>query len=253
LERSKEMNTDMDAKNESAADRISPAGTLAPALLSCDRCHGHDLALRGEVVQCGDCGTIQAAIIDRPRIVEKGVVVQELAAPNCPADEAAMAVLGGADEACIPEKEQGGTLSEADKVAGKVQVRLTSAVELIRASLESYLPWIEQAIGVPLAETLTLEVESNPGDAVAEQLLQGIPVVSGTKARNRSWSNFIEEWGLPSGLSPRIAASIQRERKPKAAPVPVWELDWQDCPVAFKFKGLQRRVVSVKRGSSGAS
>ena len=246
MERSKEMNTDMDAKNESAADRISPAGTLAPALLSCDMCHGHDLALRGEVVQCGDCGRIQAAIIDRPRIVEKGVVVQELAAPNCPADEAAMAVLGGANEACIPEKEQGGTLSEADKVAGKVQVRLTSAVELIRASLDSYLPWIEQAIGVPLAETLTLEVESNPGDAVAEQLLQGIPIVSGTKARNRSWSNFIEEWGLPSGLSPRIAASIQRERKPKAAPVPVWELDWQDCPVAFKFKGLQRRVVSVK-------
>lgn len=59
------MGTDMDAEKESAADRISPAGTLAPALLSCTSCHGYSLALRGKVVQCDDCGTIQAAVIGR--------------------------------------------------------------------------------------------------------------------------------------------------------------------------------------------
>ncbi|MGA8621549.1 MAG: AAA family ATPase [Candidatus Sulfotelmatobacter sp.] len=26
----------------------------------------------------------------------------------------------------------------------------------------------------------------------------------------------------------------------------VWEFDWQDCPVAFKLRGLARQVVSVK-------
>jgi hypothetical protein len=40
--------------------------------------------------------------------------------------------------------------------------------------------------------------------------------------------------------------SLQRERKPNAAPSCVWELDWQDCPVAFRFKGLARQVISVK-------
>ena len=144
------------------------------------------------------------------------------------------------------ENTQIGTLSESDKVAAKVQVRLTSSVESIRAALDPYVPWIEEMVGVSLGETLTLEEESNPGDAVAEQLLQGIPVVSSTMARNRSWKNFIEDWSLPSGASPRINASLQRERRPKAAPAPVWELDWQDCPVALKLKGLQRRVVSVK-------
>jgi hypothetical protein len=49
----------MDAENESATDRISPAGKLAPVLLSCTSCHGHSLTLRGKVVQCDDCGTIQ--------------------------------------------------------------------------------------------------------------------------------------------------------------------------------------------------
>jgi hypothetical protein len=53
------MDTDMDAENESATDRISPAGKLAPVLLSCTSCHGHSLTLRGKVVQCDDCGTIQ--------------------------------------------------------------------------------------------------------------------------------------------------------------------------------------------------
>lgn len=35
------------------------AGTLATVLLSCVRCHGHSLTLRGSVVQCDDCGSIQ--------------------------------------------------------------------------------------------------------------------------------------------------------------------------------------------------
>ena len=35
----------------------------ASALLSCASCHGYSLALRGKVVQCDDCGAIQADII----------------------------------------------------------------------------------------------------------------------------------------------------------------------------------------------
>ena len=35
----------------------------AAALLSCANCHGYSLALRGKVVQCDDCGAIQADII----------------------------------------------------------------------------------------------------------------------------------------------------------------------------------------------
>src|ERR1700694_2300632 len=128
----------------------------------------------------------------------------------------------------------------------KMQVRLTSAAELMRASLEPYLPWIEETIGVTLGETVTVEVDSNPGDAVAAQLLDGLPLTSGLGARTRRWHKLIERWLLPSGVSPRMAASRQRERKPKSSPVAVWDLDWQDCPVAFRLKGLARHVVSVK-------
>ena len=128
----------------------------------------------------------------------------------------------------------------------KLQIRLTSSVELMRASVEAYLPWIEQTLGVPFAQTLTLEVDSNPGDIVAEQLLTGLPPASGLRARKLAWDSLIVDWALPSGVSPRIAISLQRERRPKSAPLSVWDMDWQDCPVAFWFKGLKRSVVSVK-------
>jgi SpoVK/Ycf46/Vps4 family AAA+-type ATPase len=131
-------------------------------------------------------------------------------------------------------------------IPDKLQIRLTSLVESIRATLDPYAQWIEQTLGVPLDQTLTLEVDSNPADAVAAQLLEGLALASEMKSRVRSWQALIEHWALPSGTSSGITASIQRERRPKTAPLPVWELDWQDCPVAFKFKGLARPVVSVK-------
>jgi len=39
---------------------------------------------------------------------------------------------------------------------------------------------------------------------------------------------------------------VNRERKLNAAPSPVWEPDWQDCPVALRMRGLARRVISVE-------
>lgn len=107
------------------------------------------------------------------------------------------------------------------KFPDRLQLRLTSSVELIRASLEPHMTWIEEVMGVPHDQTLTLEVDADPGDAVAERLLPGLPLSAGTKARNRSWLSLIEEWTLPSGGSPRIAASLLRERRPKTAPATV--------------------------------
>jgi hypothetical protein len=137
-------------------------------------------------------------------------------------------------------------MAMAPNIPDKLQIRLTSSVESILASLEPYAGWIEQMLDATLSETLTIEVDCNPGDIVAEDLLQGLPIVSATKARNNNWRSFTEGWALPPGVSPRIAVSIQRERKPNAAPLPVWELDWQDCPAAFKLHGLARQVISVK-------
>src|SRR5438105_3780513 len=127
----------------------------------------------------------------------------------------------------------------------RLQVRLSSSVELIRASLEPYIPWIEEMMGVPLDQTLTLEVDGDPGNAVAERLLPGLPLSAGTKTRNRSWNSLIEEWTLPSGGSPRIAAFLQRERRPKTVPATVWVLGWQEYPIALQLRGLPRCVVSV--------
>lgn len=69
----------------------------------------------------------------------------------------------------------------------KVQIRLTSAAELILASLEPYAQWIDLMLGVSMSETLILELDCNPGDVVAEELLPGLAVVAATKERNNAW------------------------------------------------------------------
>lgn len=108
------------------------------------------------------------------------------------------------------------------KCPEQLQLQLTSAVQLMRASLEPYMAWIEQTLGVPLSETLTLEVDCNPADAVAEELLQGLSVVSATKARNRYWRTLIEDWALPSGVAPgsRRPYSASASRRPRPPPPP---------------------------------
>jgi hypothetical protein len=108
------------------------------------------------------------------------------------------------------------------------------------------MTWIEQTMGVAFAQTLILAVDSNPGDIVAGRILKGLALTSSLAARKCSWDRFIEDWSLPTGTSPRIAVSLQREHQPKAAPSAVWDLDWQECPVALKLKGLEHPVISVK-------
>ena len=49
-------------------------------------------------------------------------------------------------------------------IPDKLQIRLTSSVESILASLEPYAKWMEQMLDAPLSETLTLEVDCNPGE-----------------------------------------------------------------------------------------
>jgi hypothetical protein len=128
----------------------------------------------------------------------------------------------------------------------KLQIRLTSAVDSVRASLEPYRGWLEKMMAAPLSQTLTLEADCNPADAVAEELLCGLSVVAATKFMNSSWRALIESWEIPPDVSPRIAVSLQRERRSKEPPAAVWEPDWQDCPVAFEFRGLSHYVISVK-------
>jgi hypothetical protein len=59
-----------------------------------------------------------------------------------------------------------------------VKIRLTSSAESIREALRPYTSWIEEMVGVPFSESLILECFSNPGDAVAEELLHGVTIAS---------------------------------------------------------------------------
>jgi hypothetical protein len=75
-------------------------------------------------------------------------------------------------------------------------------------------------LDAPLRETLTLEVDCNPNDAVSEDLLQGIPIVSATKARNGNRRTLIEEWALPPTPAPESMYPSSVSANPMPLPSP---------------------------------
>ena len=112
----------------------SPERSARPMLLSCTSCHGYSLRMRGKLVQCNDCGAIQPAIIDRPRIVQQGEVIQELAARFFATGEDATAAMREEEERELEKKKAGDSnlpaKSEADvlacgDIAGKEIVKVT--------------------------------------------------------------------------------------------------------------------------------
>ena len=109
-------------------------------------------------------------------------------------------------------------------ISQKLQIGFTSSVELIRASLEPYLPWIEQTMGVVFYQTVTLAVVSNPGDIVAERLLKGLPLTSSLAARKCSWDRYIEDWSLPRASAPASPAPSIGSASPTPPPPPfgIW-------------------------------
>jgi hypothetical protein len=92
-------------------------------------------------------------------------------------------------ESRIEVATQSSTMGITSNITDPLQIRLTSAVETILASLAPYAEWIEQVLDAPLSDTLTIEVDCNPGDVVAEELLQGLSIASATRARNSFGGN----------------------------------------------------------------
>ena len=61
------------------------------------------------------------------------------------------------------------------KIPDKVQVRLTSSIETILASLPPYAKWIEEMLGALLSDTLTLELTVIPVISLLNGFCRGCP------------------------------------------------------------------------------
>jgi len=114
------------ATGSSPAHPDSPERSARPMLLSCTSCQGYSLTLRGKLVQCDDCGAIQPAIIDRPRIVRRDGVIQELAARFFATGEDAMAAMREEEERALEKKKA----CEVDPPAAKGEADILASGDI---------------------------------------------------------------------------------------------------------------------------
>jgi hypothetical protein len=125
-------------------------------------------------------------------------------------------------------------------------IRFAPAVSSMREFLAPYLPWLEKTMGVPIGETLTLEVErweTSLCSAIAVAVLAGAPIEEDLLNEVKPCMDSIRRWELPPGTSPRICVSPTHELPPGGRRE--WSVDWRECPVAIWLSGVSNPIIAV--------
>ena len=125
-------------------------------------------------------------------------------------------------------------------------IRFAPAVSSMREFLTPYLPWMEKTLGVPIGETMTLEVdqwERSLCSAIAVSVLAEASIEYGQREELKSCIESIQRWELPPGTSPRICVSPIHELT--SGGPGTWSADWRECPVALWLRGVSSPIIAV--------
>lgn len=127
-----------------------------------------------------------------------------------------------------------------------MELRLASPVAAMKAFIEPHRPWLESALGCPLSESVTFELEVAFGQLVAEDLLGEVPLDRECLAGVETLRPAVSRWAIPPGLSPRITLRPGRNRQaPIIARDLAWDPHWMETPVALWFHEFQHAVAAV--------
>lgn len=126
------------------------------------------------------------------------------------------------------------------------ELRFAPPVAAMEAFIEPHRPWLESALGCPLSESVTFELEVAFGQLAAEDLLGGVPLDRQCLAGADALRPAVSRWAIPPGLSPRITLQPGRNRQaPIVARDLAWDPHWKETPVALWFHGFQHAVAAI--------
>jgi hypothetical protein len=123
---------------------------------------------------------------------------------------------------------------------------------VLRRSIERHQQWIEQTLGVPLAESVILETGSNLAQVGIEKILEHTSPNYVTSREIRRLRPLVAKAELPLGFPPLIGhggthakldlrAALLEEKSRKATS----RLEWMDCPVALHLHTIAAPVVAM--------
>jgi hypothetical protein len=127
------------------------------------------------------------------------------------------------------------------------ELRFAPAVSSMTGFVEGFRPWIEEILGCPIDQTLTLEFQAPLGEIAAEELLANVVLDRECLSAGDGLRPLVTRWAVPPGVSPRIDLSPSRRRDALATSRQLaWDPHWKETPVAAWLRGLVHPVVGVR-------
>jgi hypothetical protein len=122
---------------------------------------------------------------------------------------------------------------------------------LIRRAIDQHQAWIEQSLGIPLAEAVILNCDLSLANAAIPQLLGNIDSRGSSEKTTRLFMEAVESVEFPPSNAPllqvdAVSRSVDLEtvlsgvesRQSQA-------LAWDDGPVAFRVRGIRSPLVAL--------
>ena len=126
-------------------------------------------------------------------------------------------------------------------------LRIAPAIANMRAFLEPYSSWIENALGCAMSQSVTFEIDVPFGQFAADSLLEGVPLDRRCLPAASDLKSMINRWAIPENVSPRIELSLSHVQGTQlSSKVTAWDPHWRDCPVAVWLRDVTHAVVSVQ-------
>jgi ATPase family protein associated with various cellular activities (AAA) len=128
-----------------------------------------------------------------------------------------------------------------------VQLLLAPPAAAIQDFLSRHRPWIEKAIGCPLANAVTFEFHLPFYHLVLSEMFAGIPVDARCISYTKVLEPVVAKWELLPDLPLHIELRISRNRDGGLAEGKFgWNPLWNLTPFAVSLKGCTHAVVSAE-------
>jgi hypothetical protein len=126
------------------------------------------------------------------------------------------------------------------------EIRLAPSVSAMNAFMEPHRQWIEKALGCPVSESVTFELEVPFGQIVAEDLLHGTVLDRQCLVGADLLRPLTVRWEVPPTLSPRIQLIQSRDQNsPITSKNFAWDPHWKETPVALWLQGLTHALIGA--------
>src|SRR5437868_11052199 len=122
---------------------------------------------------------------------------------------------------------------------------------LIRRAIDQHQGWIEESLGVLLAEAVILKCDISLVDAAIPQLLGNIDFRGSNENATRLFMEVVESVEIPPSTAPllqldAVSRLVDLEEVLGGGEFPPsYALEWDDVPVAFRVRGIASPLLAL--------